>query len=261
MDELNRYEDIIKYAVQHLLECDLREENGFTKDIINMMNDLVNGKVKINIGNVFLLQRDDSVKYDVDLQNNITDIGIYKDLETGKKGHRYIMKPDFDYYKLKPEYTTDHNLFIVEKEKVDKITCKYKDLLKSIAENTGNEEFFYENLRTGQFRNNQLLHELPNILFSDSNIEDRYKFMFDLYYKNDICPITKAFFDIEVDTINMKGDFPEMGECPINAVSCIIEQENLVKVFLLRNPNNPLIEKFEHEAKIDPNLFKELREV
>ena len=51
-----------------------------------------------------------------------------------------------------------------------------------------------------------------------------------------------------------------MGECPINAVSCIIEQENLVKVFLLRNPNNPLIEKFEHEAKTDPNLFKELRE-
>lgn len=30
MDELNNYEDIIKYAVQHLLECDLREENGFT---------------------------------------------------------------------------------------------------------------------------------------------------------------------------------------------------------------------------------------
>lgn len=194
-------------------------------------------------------------KYDPDYM-----LMIFKDLETGKKSHRYIMKPDFDYYKLKPEYTTDHNLFIVEKEKVDKITCKYRDLLKSIAENTGNEEFFYENIRTGQFRNNQLLHELPNILFSDTNIEDRYRFMFDLYYKNDICPITKSFFDIEADTINMKGDFPEMGECPINAVSCIMEQENLVKVFLLRNPNNPLIEKFENEVATDPNLFKELRE-
>ena len=52
MDELNNYENIIKYAIQHLLECDLREENGFTKDIINMMNELVDDKVKINIGNI-----------------------------------------------------------------------------------------------------------------------------------------------------------------------------------------------------------------
>ena len=33
-----------------------------------------------------------------------------------------------------------------------------------------------------------------------------------------------------------------MGECPINAVSFINEQTNSIDVFLLRNPNNPLIE-------------------
>ena len=113
MDELNRYEDIIKYAVQHLLECDLREENGFTKDIINMMNDLVNGKVKINIGNVFLLQRDDSVEYDVDLQNNITDIGIYKDLETCKKVAEDNFKNIHKYNKRKIEIENYGNYFYV----------------------------------------------------------------------------------------------------------------------------------------------------
>ena len=48
MDELNRYEDIIKYAVQHLLECDLREENGSTEEVIRKMNDLVNNNFEIN---------------------------------------------------------------------------------------------------------------------------------------------------------------------------------------------------------------------
>ena len=183
---------------------------------------------------------------------------IYKDLDTGKKGHQYIYKPKFDYYKLKDGIYTDHNLFIVEKDKVDKVQCTYRNLLKSIAENTGNEEFFYENIRTGKYKENNRLHELPNIMFSDTNIEDRYKFMFNNEYKNDICPISKSFFDIEADTIHMKGDFPELGECPINAVSCIMESINIVRVFLLRNSDNPLIQEF--EDSINNDLFRELRE-
>lgn len=179
-------------------------------------------------------------KYDPDYM-----LITYKDLDTGKKGHQYIYKPEYEYYKLKDGYTTDHNLFIVDKDKTDKVVCKYKDLLKSIAENTGNEEFFYENIRTGNYKNNNVLHEVPTVLFSDMNIEDKYRFMFDREYKNDIFTISKAYFDIEVDTIHMKGDFPELGECPINAISCIIEKENLVRVFLLRDKNNPLIEEFE----------------
>ena len=40
-------------------------------------------------------QKREDGKYDPDYM-----LMIYKDLETGKKGHRYIMKPDFDYYKF-----------------------------------------------------------------------------------------------------------------------------------------------------------------
>lgn len=183
---------------------------------------------------------------------------IYKDNKTGQKHHQFIYKPEFDFYKLKSEYYKDYNLFIAEKEKTEKITCRYRDLTKTIAEVTGNEEFFYSNIESGNYKNNQELHTLPNILFSDTNVEDRYRFMFDLDYQNNICPITKAYFDIEVDTIDMAGDFPEMGECPVNAISCIIEENNKLCVFLLRNQNNDLIQKF--EDNINADLFNELKE-
>lgn len=199
-------------------------------------------------------QKRNDGKYDPDYM-----LIVYKDLDTGKKGHQYIYKPEYEYYKLKDGYTSDHNLFIVEKDKTDKVVCKYKDLLKSIAENTGNTGFFYNNIRTGNYRGNNVLHEIPTILFSDMNIEDKYRFMFDREYKNDIFTISKSYFDIEVDTINMKGDFPELGECPINAISCIIEKENLVRAFLLRDKNNPLIEEF--EKGLNNNTFSELKEL
>ena len=54
----------------------------------------------------------------------------------------------------------------------------------------------------------------------------------------------------------MKGDFPEMGECPINAVSYIYN--GTVHSFLLRDSNNPLIEEF--EKSINADLFQELHQ-
>ena len=43
----------------------------------------------------------------------------------------------------------------------------------------------------------------------------------------------------------MAGDFPEMGECPINAISFINDNDHSINIFLLRNEKNPLIEQFE----------------
>ena len=56
------------------------------------------------------------------------------------------------------------------------------------------------------------------------NIEDHYRFRFNNLYKNEPCKITKSYFDIEADTINMMGDFPEPGECPINAITIIMQE-------------------------------------
>ena len=70
-------------------------------------------------------------------------------------------------------------------------------------------------------------------------------------------PISKSFFDIEVDTINMMGDFPEMGECPINAVSLILKEQKQIYSFLLRTKSNPLIKEFEEyvtSGKVFPDI-------
>lgn len=197
-------------------------------------------------------QRTDDDKYLPDRMNI-----LYIDNETGRKGHEVITKPDYEYYIAKDNVPLSHNLFFIEKEKVDKITVPFNDLLKDIAQRNGKSNFYYDNISNGNRRANNELHTLYNIFNSDMNIEDHYRFRFDKIYKNPpIMPLKKAYFDIEVDTISMMSDFPELGECPINAVSYIYS--NKVTVFLLRNPENHLIDEF--EQSISRELFNELND-
>ena len=182
---------------------------------------------------------------------------VVRDNHIGRKFVRTINNPTYKFYMAKPEVNIEHNLFFIEKEKTDEIEVPYKDLTKTIAELTDNLDFYYDNLKTGNRYKNQDLHIHPRVFLSDMNIEDHYMMRFSMEYKNSIIPISKAFFDIEADTINMMGDFPEPGECPINAVSLINESNNMVYVFLLRNRNNPLVEEF--EKSINANLIEELK--
>lgn len=186
----------------------------------------------------------------------------YKDNNTGKKFHETIYEPKYRFYKTKPGISVEYNRFFIEKDKVESIECKFTELTKTIAELTNNTEFFYDNIKSGNRYNNRQLHWIPSIFGSDTNIEDHYRSRFAQDYINDVKKITKAYFDIEVDTINMLGDFPYPGECPINAISYIDEKTNSVNVFLLRNKENPLINEFEN-LFIDPisrqKLFEELK--
>ena len=90
------------------------------------------------------------------------------------------------------------------------------------------------------------------------NIEDHYRYRFGKMYKNEPFRISKSYFDIEVDTINMVGDFPQPGECPINAITLICQDQQEVYTFLLRNKTNPQIEEFENAVK-DGSIFPELQ--
>lgn len=189
---------------------------------------------------------------------------IYKDNITGKKGHRTIKNPPFEFYIAKPEYVIygDDGNPVQEtyksKDELDLVQCKYKDVQKTIAELTGNEEFFYNNIKNGNRRENQRLHSLGILYSADADISDFYRMEFGKQYKNTDNKPTKAYFDIEADTRYMKGDFPELGECPINAITVIDEARNNVYTFLLRNSKNPLIEEF--EKSINDGLFSELKE-
>ena len=183
---------------------------------------------------------------------------IIKDNVTGEKFLETIENPVYDYYMVKDSEYVGHNLFFIEQEKTDRITVPYKNLLYDIAERTDNLEFYKNNVYNGNRYNNNRLHTLPRVMMSDSNIEDHYRWKFGNMYKNELGPISKAYFDIEADTINAKGDFVELGECPINAVSLIDDRTQMVHTFLLRNSENPLIEEF--EKSVGPNLYKELKD-
>lgn len=185
-------------------------------------------------------------------------IVLFKDNITGKKDHYVVSNPEYEFYIANDDVylNPDANLFFIEKDKVHKVTAPYRDVEKKIAEETDNLDFYYNNLKTGNKFANKQLHILPNVFNSDMDIEDHIRYLFDKTYTNKWIPITKSYFDIEVDTIKMRGDFPELGECPINAISYICDKNKTISVFLLRNPNNPLLEEF--EKSINDDLFKEL---
>lgn len=183
---------------------------------------------------------------------------IYRDNITGEKKLQQIEEPDYEFYIAKPEIEINHNMLFIEESKVDKITVPYKEVEKAIAELTGNTEFYYENIKTGQRAQNKKLHTHPRVFNSDSNIEEHYRFRFDKMYSNNTFSITKSYLDIEVDTIDIKGDFPEPGEAPVNAVTIINDLNQKIYTFILRNPRNPLIQEFENSVGSD--LFIELKE-
>lgn len=186
---------------------------------------------------------------------------VYKNNETKNKEFKIIMKPNYTYYRLKNKSdSVDYNRLFIERDKVEPVTVPFRELEKSIAEQTNNMDFYKQNIVNRNKSENKKLHTDPDIFFSDANIEDHYRFKFSNIYTNEINKINKAFFDIEADGKFAKGDFMDMGECPINAVSFLDEASDKVYTFLLRNSENPLIEQFENEIKSGKFGFKQIHE-
>ena len=183
---------------------------------------------------------------------------IYKDNTTGKKYTECIEDPDYEFYIQDTKYL-ENNEFFYDKKDLKMIKTPFRELEKTIAKLTNNENFYNNNVKSGQRKDNKKLHLVHSVFNSDMNIEDHYRFRFDKLYENEITPISKFYFDIEADTINMVGDFPEPGECPVNAVSTIDDSTKTIKVFLLRNKNNPLINQFEKDIQTE-EMYNELIE-
>lgn len=183
---------------------------------------------------------------------------IYKDCDTGIKYAEEIIDPEYEYFMVNPDKRVSYNRLFIPKQDAESILVPYKDLEKDIAKRLGLKDFYYENIRNGNKSENKKLHLHPDVFNSDMNIEDHIRYRFGKMYRNEPCTISKAFFDIETDTINMFGDFPEPGECPINAISLILQDQQRVFVFLLRNKTNPLIAEFE-KSVLDRSIFNELK--
>ena len=174
---------------------------------------------------------------------------VYKDNKASKKHYMIIPKPEYTYYVSKSGTELDYSQMFVSKDLVEPVTVPFTDLEYDIAKRTDNVDFYKENIRNKDRGRNAELHKDPRIFFSDVNIEDHYRFKFAMDYENNIEKLSKGFFDIETDIKYCPTEFPERGNCPINAVSYLDEASNHCYTFLLRNKDNPLIEEFESRVK------------
>ena len=182
---------------------------------------------------------------------------VYKDMVTGDKKMQELKRPKYTYYMANDNVPIAHNMMYIDKDKVHPVKCNYSDLKKSIAENTNNLEWFIDNLTSGNYKANDQLLTIPSVFRADMNIEDYYRMEFDRLYANEPYTPTKLYFDIEVDIKKgMKGDFPEMGECPVNAITIVDDTNKNIYTLLLEDNDNPLIEEF----KKTPNLTHELKQ-
>lgn len=185
---------------------------------------------------------------------------VYKDLNTGEKKVQHIKEPEYTYYMTNEGVPVDYNKLFIDINDVHPITCKYNDIKKDIAARTNNLDFFYDNLRNGNAKENDKLFTIPSVFNADMHIEDYYRTKFDRIYKNEPFKPTKLYFDIEADIKYMRGDFPEPGECPVNAVTLVDEDNKKVYTLLLENYDNPLIDEFKKEKGIIEELKAFVRE-
>ena len=181
---------------------------------------------------------------------------VFKDNKTGQK-HLYAMKePTYTYYIAKPEIQIPYNLEWIEIEKTKPVTCKYKDIKKSIAIETGNYDLYKANVSSGNYKLNDTFFAHPRVFGADMNILNYIRMEFAATYKNPVCPITIAYYDIENDIIDALTDEVHIGESPINTASIYFDANKTVYSFVLRNDKNPLIDKFEQSITKDYESYK-----
>lgn len=170
---------------------------------------------------------------------------VYKDCDTGEKHFASIEDPKYTYYLTKKDKEADYNRSFVDKNDVYPVVCDFRNLEKDMAKKLNRIEEYEENIKSGNSRSNKMIHCDPRVFCSDLTIDSFYRMEFDRTYQNETCSIDKAYLDIETDIKYINGNFPQSGECPVNAVSLMIEKTNTEYVFLLKDKNNPNVEKFE----------------
>ena len=185
---------------------------------------------------------------------------VYKNNETGKKYHEIIKNPSITFYVANDDVVVNHNCLYIEKDKVHPVTAPYANLNKKLAEVEDKIDFYNECREAHDKASLYQLQKDPRVFSSDMNIEDYYRSLFARKFQNNIEPITKAFFDIEVDGKNAQEDFVQMGECPVNAIAYLNDETKTEIQYLLRDSNNPLIQQYENDIKSGKFTENDIRE-
>lgn len=174
---------------------------------------------------------------------------IYRDLVTGEKKLKCIEKPEVLIYFAKEEYRDyDYNKTDMELDKLNVVKVPYKNIPWAIAKDAGPN---YQNalktmIETGNRSDINKIQKYEYVFGSDMDCESYYRVYWLLKYDNELDkPVTKAYADIEVDTINITGfPDPDKAECPVNIVTLVNEENRCIYTLILNNPDNPLIAEF-----------------
>jgi hypothetical protein len=176
---------------------------------------------------------------------------LFRDNKTGAKKVHIIEEPLHTFYAVDETKRAipSYSLFFSSKDDVKPITCRHADILKCVAEITGNLNLFRDNVNNGNSGANRKLHAEPNILMSDMDVENYYRMLFARSYTNNTFKLKKAYLDIEVDGKSSLNGFPEPGECPINAIAYCDEANNITYQFLLNDLKNPLLQEYKRRLE------------
>lgn len=165
---------------------------------------------------------------------------IYIDNETTEKKSYTFYEPEYEYYIR--EEDPGYHMFFESKNNLTPVKVKYKDLKYDISKRLG--------YSTGEYRTfidrteSEKLLSNNRIFGADIAINNYYRMKFAREYQNPIINIKRSFLDIETDIKNMKGNFPEPGECPINAISYLEYDSKELLTVLYDDGSNPLIKDF-----------------
>ena len=180
---------------------------------------------------------------------------VYYDNVTGKKELFTIEDPMFTIYEVKEEFRTFRKArHFLPMEQLIPHEIHYKDRLKEIAKIGGpGVQQILRNAKTNQEK--KILYKYPYVLGADIGIETYYRVIWEKEVGNDTShKPTCIFLDIEVDQKHWTGaGIPRNGECPIDAISIVDEAGSAVHQFLLKTPDNPLIDEM-----LQPEKLKEV---
>ena len=177
---------------------------------------------------------------------------IFRDNITGEKKYHDIIEPEYTFYIADDEELIEHNLLFIEKEKVIEKKCKYREREKVLCEITNNKQYYLNCLNNGSYRDISRIHTHKKLFMTDQEINDHYRFIFSTQYTNNTFNLNKAYFDIEVDVINMspaESLEQNYGLHPINAITLVDSKNNVISTLILKYPGNPLTYEFEDYCK------------
>lgn len=197
---------------------------------------------------------------------------IWKDMRTQEKHLEIIPEPPINIYFEKPEIRNhEYNKGYEHIENLEKITCKYKDIIYKIAEDAGDAGKAALN-NIFQTKNYTALNQLylyPYVYGADYDVSSYYRIQYLRKFDNENPKkLRKGFMDIECDSFDVAG-MANPKDCPINAISLVDDWDNTVYVFILvdRQPSEHTLtnhipkNKQDNRMKMYEHMHKEQHEM